>query len=323
MSGRLIILPKKTYTPWNPSNIERVLRDERIEKERVEKEEEEAERAIKLQRIQQMKQARCNGDGSIVESQATVPIEPPTSDDTTRARARVRATRVPNQSGSDKGHINFFHDEEKKMVESKLLGKDGWKSTDENDAKSNGIMPVFLSDKKAASSDHVEDKPFYTRKDCLRPAVDDRVKSSMDPMKEFIQCEQDSPKAKKPKTRSDRHDREDKEATTVYSDSSESSYRSRSHKSRKKRKRKEKKRSKRYKNDRPSGDESSNGPDDRRSVKKSKKQSKSRLKHRKKRPESDRSSIGKESVDDMIRRKLLRERKEKEREEELMRVVRK
>jgi len=38
MSGRLVILPKKTYCPWNPSNVERVRRDERLERERIEKE---------------------------------------------------------------------------------------------------------------------------------------------------------------------------------------------------------------------------------------------------------------------------------------------
>lgn len=36
MSGRLVILPKKTYCPWNPENVERVLRDERRERERQE-----------------------------------------------------------------------------------------------------------------------------------------------------------------------------------------------------------------------------------------------------------------------------------------------
>ncbi|KAL3769892.1 hypothetical protein ACHAWU_007098 [Discostella pseudostelligera] len=34
MSGRLTILPKKTYCPWKPENVERVLRDERLERER-------------------------------------------------------------------------------------------------------------------------------------------------------------------------------------------------------------------------------------------------------------------------------------------------
>ena len=38
MSGRLVILPKKSYTPWNAANVERVLRDERIAREKLEKE---------------------------------------------------------------------------------------------------------------------------------------------------------------------------------------------------------------------------------------------------------------------------------------------
>ena len=38
MSGRLTILPKKTYCPWKPENVERVLRDERLERERIERE---------------------------------------------------------------------------------------------------------------------------------------------------------------------------------------------------------------------------------------------------------------------------------------------
>jgi hypothetical protein len=38
MSGRLTILPKKTYCPWKPENVERVLRDERLERERLERE---------------------------------------------------------------------------------------------------------------------------------------------------------------------------------------------------------------------------------------------------------------------------------------------
>jgi hypothetical protein len=33
MSGRLTILPKKTYCPWKPENVERVLRDERLDRQ--------------------------------------------------------------------------------------------------------------------------------------------------------------------------------------------------------------------------------------------------------------------------------------------------
>ncbi|KAL7485058.1 hypothetical protein ACHAW6_010660 [Cyclotella cf. meneghiniana] len=50
MSGRLIITTKKTYCPWNPANVERVLRDERLERERIEREAQQAKEATKQQR---------------------------------------------------------------------------------------------------------------------------------------------------------------------------------------------------------------------------------------------------------------------------------
>jgi hypothetical protein len=50
MSGRLIITTKKTYCPWNPANVERVLRDERLERERIEREAQQAKQATKQQR---------------------------------------------------------------------------------------------------------------------------------------------------------------------------------------------------------------------------------------------------------------------------------
>lgn len=55
MSGRLIILPKKTYCPWKPENVERVLRDERLERERIEKEEEEQRQQESKQRLATLK----------------------------------------------------------------------------------------------------------------------------------------------------------------------------------------------------------------------------------------------------------------------------
>ena len=65
MSGRLIILPKKTYTPWNPQNLERVMRDERLHKERVEREEEERQKRENIERIRMMKERMSlrNSDG--------------------------------------------------------------------------------------------------------------------------------------------------------------------------------------------------------------------------------------------------------------------
>ena len=50
MSGRLTILPKKSYCPWNQENVERVLRDERLERERLEKQDKDTRRSRQQQR---------------------------------------------------------------------------------------------------------------------------------------------------------------------------------------------------------------------------------------------------------------------------------
>lgn len=55
MSGRLIILPKKSYCPWKPENVERVLRDERLERERLEREEKELRQQESKQRLATLK----------------------------------------------------------------------------------------------------------------------------------------------------------------------------------------------------------------------------------------------------------------------------
>jgi hypothetical protein len=52
MSGRLIITTKKTYCPWNPANVERVLRDERLERERLERQQNEDDDQSKRRRWQ-------------------------------------------------------------------------------------------------------------------------------------------------------------------------------------------------------------------------------------------------------------------------------
>lgn len=57
MSGRLIILPKKSYCPWKPENVERVLRDERKHKE-----EQEAMAKSELQRESQTRLQALKGN---------------------------------------------------------------------------------------------------------------------------------------------------------------------------------------------------------------------------------------------------------------------
>jgi len=63
MSGRLILLPKKSYTPWNPQNIERVLRDERIEREKNARDKKVSMRNDRLRRIRLMKDSNANANG--------------------------------------------------------------------------------------------------------------------------------------------------------------------------------------------------------------------------------------------------------------------
>jgi hypothetical protein len=54
MSGRLIILPKKSYCPWNPKNVERVLRDEK----KYADEKEQEEKKERLERFRALKDAK-------------------------------------------------------------------------------------------------------------------------------------------------------------------------------------------------------------------------------------------------------------------------
>ena len=55
MSGRLIILPKKSYCPWNPENVERVLRDEREHAEKIEQEAKKQKEAESRKRLNALK----------------------------------------------------------------------------------------------------------------------------------------------------------------------------------------------------------------------------------------------------------------------------
>ncbi|KAG7351401.1 hypothetical protein IV203_010761 [Nitzschia inconspicua] len=62
MSGRLIILPKKSYCPWNAKNLERVERDEkehREQQERDAKQQSNEEAQTRLERLRK----RSRGDG--------------------------------------------------------------------------------------------------------------------------------------------------------------------------------------------------------------------------------------------------------------------
>lgn len=85
MSGRLVILPKKSYCPWKTENVERVLRDERLDKERRDKEQE---------RVKQEE-----------------------------SRARIRALKKePEREKDQQRHINLFEQEERAVNDQAVNG---------------------------------------------------------------------------------------------------------------------------------------------------------------------------------------------------------
>lgn len=80
MSGRLVILHKKSYCPWKAENVERVLRDERLEAERLERE-----------------------NGIVAKHESEL-----------RSLARLRGQPPTNEPVPQ--HVNLFQDEEEKNL---------------------------------------------------------------------------------------------------------------------------------------------------------------------------------------------------------------
>ena len=217
MSGRLIILPKKTYTPWNPQNIERVTRDERLHKERLEKEEEERRRRANRNRIREMKDRIKKKSTTTNNSTNTSNSD---NDDNEEEEEEKMSIQDEGKGGVDSipcdlKHINLFEREEKEMMRSITNGSiTCTKSAIEKlEQKSVGIIPVFLTECPGKRESHQRTKrnstgtrpgdklgynnaaaaaislspsrPFYKRTDCLRKDIDDKVKVKLDPMGQF------------------------------------------------------------------------------------------------------------------------------------------
>ena len=70
MSGRLIILPKKSWHVWRQDNLERVIRDERLAAEAKEKEdikERDAETEKRIELISKRKRQDNAGTRKVIE----------------------------------------------------------------------------------------------------------------------------------------------------------------------------------------------------------------------------------------------------------------
>jgi hypothetical protein len=152
MSGRLIILPKKSYCPWKPENVERVLRDERLEKERSEKQQQEQAQDIVVRKRKRTRE--------LIDEDS-------------------QALRGRNESLPAAGHINLFQQEEDEYLK-------GITTTTQT-KKQVGIMPVGLGQSELNARG--ENLPFYMRTqqelDILSSKEDTR-KTILDPMKDFV-----------------------------------------------------------------------------------------------------------------------------------------
>ena len=134
MSGRLIITTKKTYCPWNPQNVERVLRDERLERERLEREEKAVADVVVGSR-----RRRKAGDGG-------------GDDDDANGIDGEDATQ-------ERGHMNLFP--EAKEAELRLAQGRGSTKNGSDDKKNGvGVLPVTLGGEEA-SNRKAGNVPFY------------------------------------------------------------------------------------------------------------------------------------------------------------------
>lgn len=238
MSGRLIITGKKSYTPWNASNVERILRDERLERERLETAERTSRERRNEARIEAMKIRKygvsANSDSAGISAPESL------------ENGGISAPFTTN--GEVQHHVNLFEKEEKKMLQSVGLGAEGGVEEKNDQRKTNcvGIMPVYLKNHSECDGRN-RDCEFYKRKPILNPDVDDKVKHNMDPMKRFLRHEdsRDEPCIKLKSPTDNTKPSAKISCQSINSDdesSSNSSRRERSSKRRHKRRRHEKKR---------------------------------------------------------------------------------
>lgn len=158
MSGRLVISGKKSYTPWNQKNIERVLRDERIAKEKGEADAEQKRQREGNLRISSLKK-------------------------------RLKLDSLSEGSGNDDKssipqlqHFNLFEYEELAHKSDAIMNQE---------KKKDGIMPVYLVAKDVGE---ISENDFYKRSTRIQIDLDDKMKRNLDPMRRF--CKDKSSKNK-------------------------------------------------------------------------------------------------------------------------------
>ena len=297
MSGRLIILPKKSYCPWNPQNVERVLRDERRHAEAQEQAAAREETAQAQQRLDTIKGKK----------------------NTNMQRNIANEDPVEEESQSEGGRFSLFAQEE--QAAARLISSTTTSTSEQKNAKSSsdGIQPLYLgqSAKDVAT--------FYKRENsrALSSSTEKRLKSSMDPMGQFdIQS--------LPHSQAQEEEEPKLSAKSSQSEQRSSRHKHSNQKIKRKHKRDNDKRHLSQSTDDDSSSDTSSSDDSRRRHRKHRRKSSSRHRRKERKHSQHRKRDGKQrksessrdhcrdSIEELRKRRLEREEQEKQRQDSVL-----
>eukprot|EP00550_Attheya_septentrionalis_P005785 CAMPEP_0198284246 /NCGR_PEP_ID=MMETSP1449-20131203/3732_1 /TAXON_ID=420275 /ORGANISM="Attheya septentrionalis, Strain CCMP2084" /LENGTH=321 /DNA_ID=CAMNT_0043981215 /DNA_START=117 /DNA_END=1082 /DNA_ORIENTATION=- len=173
MSGRLIILPKKSYCPWKPENVAKVRRDEQREAERLEAERQRTQHVESEFRMARLKHGQQHETESSSSPSNTAATTLPKHINLFAQEENHEKNHTISTSG---GVPRTTGDSSSKTTPSSNnpLFKPDYLGGQESHNRKNGVRPFYMQPQKAI---HKEPNAARTK--------DDRFKFQMDPMQQF------------------------------------------------------------------------------------------------------------------------------------------